>query len=331
MTSAPGRPPRPPAPPGTEVPAAQLHRDFPPRGAISGDVAATIGVFDGVHLGHQELLRAAADGADAVLITFDPHPRCVIDTAGCPPLLTAPEERALLATRSGVMTTVVVPFTRELSTWTASRFCDRLLESLPLRRLYVGPGFALGRGREGDEEFLRRYGAGHGFEVESIAPLLIEGERVSSGAIRNALQQGRVEHAAALLGRPYRLAGRVAPGDGRGRSLGFPTANLLTPPDRCVPAAGIYATWFGAGDRWFVAATSIGTRPTFAGTGVTVEAHLLDADLDLYGTEARLDLVARLRDEIAFPSAAALVTQMQEDVRRVAQIMEGRPQPDPLP
>lgn len=329
MTSAPGRPPRPPAP------AVQLLRDFPPHGLITRGVVATIGVFDGVHLGHQQLLRAVVDGAreghDAVLVTFDPHPRCVIDPEGCPPLLTTPEERALLAGRSGVTTTLAVPFTRELSEWTASRFCDRLLESFSVRRLCVGPGFAFGRGREGDEKFLRDYGSTHGFTVESVPPLVVDGERVSSGAIREALAGGRVEHATRLLGRPYRLPGTVGHGDGRGRSLGFPTANLLTAPDRCVPAPGIYATWFGASERWFPAATSIGSRPTFAGEGMTVEAHLLDADLDLYGVEARLDFVSRLRDEIAFPTPEALVAQMHEDVRAVAAIMQGQARPEPLP
>lgn len=313
----------------------RLYREFPPPGAISRDVVATIGVFDGVHLGHRQLLRAvvqaAGESRDTVLVTFDPHPRCVIDAAGCPPLLSTPEERALLAAQAGVTTTVVVPFTRELSTWSAAQFCDRLLESLPLRRLCVGPGFALGRGREGDEEFLRGYGATHGFDVESVAPLVIDGERVASGAIRSALREGRVERAAALLGRPYRLIGTVAHGDGRGRSLGFPTANLGTYGERCIPASGIYATWFAARGRWFAAATSIGTRPTFAAAGTTIEAHLLDAEVELYGAEARLDFVARLRDEIAFPSAEALVAQMQDDVRSVAQIMHGRAHPDPLP
>lgn len=316
-------------------PGVRFHRDFPPHGAISRDVVATIGVFDGVHLGHQRLLRAVANDAggdrDTVLVTFDPHPRCVLDPAGCPALLTTPEERSLLATASGVTTTIVLPFTRELSTWTAARFCDRLLESIPLRRLWVGPGFALGRGREGNEEFLRRYGASRGFEVQPVDPLVLDGGRVSSGAIRSALGEGRVERATELLGRPYRLVGSVARGDGRGRSLGFPTANVAVAQGRCIPAAGIYATWFGAGGQWFPAATSIGTRPTFGGAGVTVEAHLLDVDLDLYGAEARLDFVARLRDEIAFPSAEELVEQMREDVRVVAELMQGRPEPHPLP
>jgi riboflavin kinase/FMN adenylyltransferase len=313
----------------------RLHRGLPPPGVLAGEVVATIGVFDGVHLGHRRLLHAVAGDAggagETVLITFDPHPRCILDPAGCPPLLTAPAERAMLAVGCGVSTTIVVPFTRELSTWTAERFCDRLLESMALRRLWIGPGFALGRGREGNEEFLSRYGAAHGFEVRTVAPLVIDGERVSSGAVRAALAAGRVDRAAELLGRPYRLRGTVERGDGRGRTLGFPTANLAVAAERCVPAAGIYATWFGADGRWYPAATSIGTRPTFGGASRTIEGHLLDADVDLYGADARLDFVARLRDELAFPNADTLVAQMRDDVRAVAAVLEGRREPEMLP
>ncbi|MBV8526802.1 MAG: FAD synthetase family protein, partial [Candidatus Dormibacteraeota bacterium] len=152
---------------------------------MAAPVVATIGVFDGVHLGHQRLLRQAARDAggtsSAALITFDPHPRCVLDPSGCPPLLTTVEERAVLAEQHDVRTTVAINFTPELSTWSADRFCDRLVASLPLRRLIFGPGFALGKDRLGNEEFLREYGAAHGFDVCTVERVLFAGERVSSG------------------------------------------------------------------------------------------------------------------------------------------------------
>ena len=313
--------------------AARIHRGFPRPGAIDAPVVATIGVFDGVHLGHQVLLRRAAQdaahSATPVLITFDPHPRCVLDPAGCPPLLTTPAERAALAGAQGVMQTVVLEFTRELSTWSAERFCDALVASCALRELVVGPGFALGRARTGDERFLREYGSAHGFAVAAVPPVLHDGAPVSSGRVRAAVLEGDVTAASALLGRRYRLSGTVVRGDGRGRGLGFPTANIATPAERCVPAAGVYASWLRAGDVWRPAATSIGVRPTFGGGDVTVEAFALDFDQEIYGTEVELDFVSRLREERAYPDAAALIAQMHDDVARTRELLRESAAPEP--
>ena len=313
----------------------RLYRGFPEPGAIAGDAVATIGVFDGVHLGHQQLLRrvasAARDGA-AALITFDPHPRCVLAPSGCPASLTTVPERALLAARLGVPATIVLEFTAEFSRWSAASFCDRLVEAIDLRCLVVGPGFALGRDREGDERFLREYGAARGFDLEVMPPVERDGAPVSSGRVRSAIAGGRVDLAATLLGRFHRLAGRVEHGEGRGRSLGFPTANIAVEAGRCLPGDGVYATWLHAGDRWYPAATNVGVRPTFgSGGAMTVEAFVLDADLDLYGREVRLDFVERLREERAFPDPAALIAQMRDDVDTVRGIMRGRVEPDPVP
>ena len=309
-----------------------LHRGFPEAGAVAAPVVATIGVFDGVHLGHQRLLQQAASDAGgtstAALITFDPHPRCVLDPAGCPPLLTTVEERALLAAEHDVTTTVAIDFTPELSTWTAERFCDRLIESLPLRRLIFGPGFALGKDRTGDEAYLREYGAAHGFDVCAVQGVVVAGERVSSGRVRAALLDGKVDEAAELLGRSYRLPGTVVHGDERGRTLGFPTANIVSDSRRCVPANGIYATWLHAHGRWWPAATSIGTRPTFDGRTRTVEAYVLDFDGDLYDADVALRFVARLREERAFPDAESLVAQMHDDVAAVRAVLSAMAQPN---
>ena len=313
----------------------RLHRGFPERGAIAAEVVATIGVFDGVHVGHQQLLRqVAADAGEqraGALITFDPHPRCVVAPSGCPPMLTTADERAVLAARFGVPETVVLEFTLDFSLWSAERFCDRLLESLDLRRLIVGPGFALGHSREGNENFLRAYGATHGFDVVVVPPVLVDGAPASSGRVRSAIAEGRVDAAETLLGRSYRIAGRVEHGEARGRSLGFPTANIATDPGRCLPAAGVYAAWLGTGGNWHPAATSVGVRPTFGeDSALTVEAFVLDADLDLYGHDVRLDFVSRLREERFYPDPAALVAQMHEDVAVVREIMRARPAPQPL-
>lgn len=315
-----------------------LLRGFPAPGHFMEEVAATIGVFDGVHLGHQKLLQRVSAEAGAqrhgMLITFDPHPRCVVGPGGCPPLLTSANERVFLSARHGVGTTIAIDFTAELSEWSPERFIDRLLESLKLRFLVVGPGFALGRARAGDEEFLRRYGAARGFDVITVEPLAIGSSRVSSGRVRDAVIAGDVSEAAALLGRFHHLPGIVVRGDQRGRTLGFPTANLEAAPWRCVPAAGVYATWLLERHppwRMLRAATSIGVRPTFQRfqreTMTTVEAYVLDFDEDIYGDAVELQFVSRLRDERAYPDAASLVAQMRDDVDEVRALLSAAPEP----
>jgi riboflavin kinase/FMN adenylyltransferase len=286
---------------------------------VASDVVLTAGSFDGVHRGHQRLVRravvdAAAIAASPVALTFDPHPRCVLDPAGCPPLLTTVEERAELLTGEGVQRTMVIEFTRELSTWSATKFCDALLESLRIKEFVIGPGFAFGHRRQGDEAFLRDYGAAHGFTVVTVPPLMRRGRRVSSGWVREAVSAGRVGEARALLGRNYSVAGVVEHGDKRGATLGFPTANIAIDPRRCRPAVGVYATRVLVDHRWRDAATSIGFRPTFGGDWLTVEAYLLDFDGDLYGKHVRLEFVSRLRGERKFRDAAALIVQMNRDV-----------------
>lgn len=300
----------------------------------TGGAAVTIGSFDGVHRGHRRLVEAArrlvAAGGACVAVTFEPHPRCVVDPKGCPPLLSAAPERVALLREAGADTVVVLPFTRELSRWSAARFCDELVRTLSLRHLVAGPGFALGHGREGDDTFLRRYGAEHGFAVHTVRPVTLGGAPVSSGRIRTELQAGRVGAAAAMLGRPYVLGGTVVRGEGRGTGLGVPTANLAVDPQRCLPAEGVYATLaaVAAGDgrpaAEYAAATSIGRRPTFDGHGVTVEAHLLDFAADLYGRPLELRFLRRVRGERRFPDAGRLVARMGHDIEIVRRVLEGR-------
>jgi riboflavin kinase/FMN adenylyltransferase len=305
------------------------HSLAPDRGPSPAPVACTIGVFDGVHRGHQRLLAATVAaarelGGIAAAVTFEPHPRAVLDPANVPPELTTLDEKRERLMAAGMDRVVVVNFTREVSEWSAERFCARLLDRFDLQRLVVGPGFAMGRDRRGDVDFLRRFGAEHGFSVDTVAAVTEEGEPISSTRIRSALVSGDVELAAGLLGHPYFLDGTVERGDRIGWRLGFPTANLGVEPGKCLPELGIYSTWIRVRGEWRVAASSIGYRPTFGGDRLTVEAHLLDFDGDLYGEPARLSFVHRLRDEQAFDSVDALVAQMGRDVDRTRELLTAR-------
>ncbi len=304
----------------------ELLHELPACAAGGPGSVVTIGSFDGVHIGHQRLVRrvratAARRGMTAIALTFDPHPRCVVDPSGCPLMLTSLEERVELLERAGAQRVVIVPFTPELSRWSAERFASDLTERLDMRELIVGPGFALGRGREGDVDFLSRLGAGSGFTVTSVPAWNRGGMRISSGRIRDAMAALRFSEAIAMLGRPYVLTGRVERGEGRGAGLGVPTANLAVAAGRCVPGPGVYAGWCDVGDGWRPAATGIGTRPTFGGGTITIEAHVLDYTGDLYGRTVRLALTRRLRSERAFASIAALKVAMAHDIERTRTIV----------
>ena len=227
------------------------HSLGPERGPSPPPVACTIGVFDGVHRGHAQLLArtvAAAQeiGGIAVAVTFEPHPSAVLDPGNVPPQLTTLDEKRERLIAAGIDRVVVVNFTREVSQWSAERFCERLLDRFDLRRLVVGAGFALGRQRRGDVEFLRRFGAAHGFTVETVEPVTEDGETISSTRVRSALVSGDVETAARLLGHPYFLDGTVEHGDRVGLRLGFPTANVGVEPGKCLPEMGIYSSWIRA-------------------------------------------------------------------------------------
>ena len=283
-------------------------------------VHLTIGNFDGVHLGHRRILEqlvagAHAAGGEAVVMTFDPHPRCVLDPDNCPTVLTTLDEKRDLLERAGVDRLVVLEFTRALSRWSAEHFCERLASAFaPLRRLVVGYDFALGHNRRGDIPFLRTWGRRHGFEVEPVEAEVHGHEPVSSSGVRRALLDGEVATAARLLGRPYFLDSWVVHGAKRGTRLGFPTANLAITPNKCLPARGIYAMWVLVQGSWQAAATSVGYNPTFGGDHLTVEAYLLDFGGDIQRERLRAAFVARLREERLFSSADELSAQIDRDV-----------------
>lgn len=284
-----------------------------------GPSALAVGSFDGVHLGHRAVLErlrttSLEHGLTPAWITFDPHPRCVLDPANCPQQITTLDERLSLVGPLGVEHAIVLSFTRTLAALSADEFMERLLASMELRKLVVGYDFALGRGRAGDVAWLREHGLRHGYAVEEVRPFRLDGEEVHSSDVRRLLTLGEVEAAARLLGRDFALAGLVEPGDRIGRSIGWPTVNLAVPPGKLVPGHGIYAGWAGTPEGQHEAAISIGYRPTFDKTDLRVEAYLLDFTGDLYQQRLELRFVARLRDEIKFPDARSLGEQIARDV-----------------
>ncbi|HHS97924.1 MAG TPA: bifunctional riboflavin kinase/FAD synthetase [Chloroflexi bacterium] len=286
----------------------------------------TIGAFDGVHRGHRHLIgamtRAAHEaGRAAVALTFDPHPGVVLGRTPVAALSTL-EERAALIEALGVDLLVILRFTPAMAGTPAAHFVEKLRRHLKMVELWVGPDFALGHRREGNVDFLRRLGAEEGFTVHVVEPLRWRGEVVSSTRIRAALTAGDIEEANGCLGRPYHLAGTVVHGRGLGRQLGFPTANLEPPPGRLIPANGVYAA-LAQTEREGIwpAVVNIGVRPTIAANHLTVEAHLLDFDGDLYDQQLGLDFIARLRDEMAFPSLNALVDQIRRDIEQARQVL----------
>lgn len=288
----------------------------------------TIGSFDGVHLGHQSLIRKVVNGAHAVgspavVLTFHPHPVVVLRGVTGDIYLTLPEERAQLFADLGIDVVIVEPFTRELSTTSARDFIARLVSHLGLKHLLIGHDFALGRGREGNFEVLKKLGEEFGFEVEQVEVVETEGDVISSSRIRAMLEAGEVRQASRFLGRPYRVSGIVVPGDHRGRMIGFPTANLSVPAGKIKPAIGIYACQAWINGLSWTAATSIGVRPTFDGQDKTIhlEAYLLDFSGDLYGQTVSLDFFERLRGEERFPDIKSLITQIEKDVELTRQIV----------
>ncbi len=288
----------------------------------------TVGIFDGVHLGHRALLSRLVKGAHAaccpaVVLTLHPHPAVILGGQSDFAYLTLPDERAALMSALGVDAFITQPFDRSFASQTAEEFMRRLTQTLGLRRLVIGYDTALGRGREGNAARLAEIGRSLGYTVEVVDALQQEGRVLSSSAIREQVRQGAVEKAAEALGRPYSLSGRVVHGDGRGRHINVPTANLQVAPEKLIPARGIYATWAHVGGERFAAATNIGVNPTFPPERQTasVETHLLDFQGDLYGREVTLEFAVRLRDEMKFPSVDALLAQIREDIARVRQIL----------
>ena len=288
----------------------------------------TVGTFDGVHRGHWkvlETLRARADaaGLPAVLATFHPHPLRVVRPAEAPRLLTTPLEKKEILAESGLDYAVFLPFNEELRAYPPERFVEEILVGrLRMRQLVIGYDHGFGKGRSGDVETLRRIGEGSGFGVEVVDALETDGEPISSSRIRKALEAGRVDAAAAALGRPYSLRGPVVRGDGRGRELGFPTANIhVADPDKLLPREGVYAVTatLRSGSREGV--LHLGPRPMFRGSPPSIELHLFDFEDDLYGQEIRVEFRGWLREIHRFATIDALVEAIRDDCDRARSLL----------
>lgn len=298
---------------------------IPPNACPKG-LCATIGNFDGLHLGHRALINHAFKEArekdlDLAIISFWPHPREVLRAdKSHVPLVTQVERRKLLESL-GVPLLIELPFTPDFAALSASDFIRQYLLPAPLRHLVVGHDFTLGHNREGSIEVLRSLSDQYGFGVTQLQAINAAAMPVSSSRLRSLISEGKVREAAVLLGRHYSMEGKIASGEGRGHTLGFPTANLEDIAT-LIPGSGIYATIAHVDDRAYGALTNIGNNPTFNGKRQTVETFLLDASGDFYGKRMRLDFIERLRDEQKFESPKALVTQIEKDVAKARQILE---------
>lgn len=293
-------------------------------------LSIAIGVFDGVHIGHQALIRQTAEGAKqlggrSLAATFDPLPIQALAPGAPPSALSDVDDRVRLLHAAGADDVVVFHFTREFAARRADEFVRDLVGAGQVRRIFVGEDFQFGHERGGDVRTLVAAGAKHDFEVVVATPVMEGGEVVSSTRIRNALLAGDVTGAARLLGRPYSVKGTVVHGEKRGRELGFPTINLSVPPERLQPRDGIYAMTVRVRDEEVVAAASLGVRPTFGGGDRTLEAHLLDWEGDVYGETIEAAFVKRLRDELRFASAEELTQQIARDVEATRAALRDRP------
>jgi riboflavin kinase/FMN adenylyltransferase len=294
---------------------------------FNANSVVTVGTFDGVHCGHQGIIRRMKDVAQqtdsrVVVVTFDPHPQIVLHKAGKPPvrLLSTINERCAEFERLGVDLVVVIPFTTDFAQLSAEDFVTQVIvQDIGVRHFAIGYDHKFGKDRHGDEALLQKLGPMHGFTVEWIEPLACDSVVVSSTRIRQALLEGDVEGAARMLGRPYDLTGRVVRGDGRGRSVGFPTANIhVDDPHKLLPGRGVYAVvvhWNGDAYRGMA---NIGVRPTFTdGSEQTLEVHLLQTpDLNLYDHSVRVQFQHFLRPEQKFSSAEEFVAQLERDKQR---------------
>ena len=292
------------------------------RGTCQGGTVMSIGMFDGVHRGHQMLIAAARERAESMgltslIFTFPRHPLALLAPPYAPPMLSDPEHKLALIERFGAEMCLMLDFTPEFSTIEAEEFIERIVVgACQARHIVCGPDFRFGRGGRGNDAMLEELGRRLGFTVEIREPLMEGHTAIKSTRVRQCLIEGRIEEAHLLLGHPYLLTGLVTKGDGRGRQIGYPTANIEPPAGRLVPGDGVYAVRIRRGQDHWGAMMNIGTRPTFY-TGDqsprTIEAYLFDFSGDLYGEELTLSFVARVREERKFDSLDALLRQLQAD------------------
>lgn len=285
---------------------------------FSGSII-TLGNFDGLHLGHQELirkiiLRAKETGGLSMVVTFRPHPLKILAPEKCPPLISIYEEKIQLLEKLGIDVLVKIPFTLDFSAMEPRDFVkDILVDLLGAKEIFVGYNYRFGKGRKGNIQMLRDLGRELGFIVREVEQVSLNGEVISSTRIRQLLINGEVEHAAKLLGRPYALCGIVVKGDGRGRGLGFPTANIVS-KHSIIPSNGVYAVRLFVRDKFYNGIVNIGMRPTFDAKSLAIEVHIFDFDEDIYGEELTVYFAGKIREERKFGNAEALVNQINADI-----------------
>ena len=307
-----------------------ITRGFDPVRAASRGCVVAIGNFDGLHLGHQAILatlqrRSREEQLPAVVLTFEPHPREYFAPQAAPARLMRLRDKAEMLEAAGVVRLHVLRFGAELSEWDGVTFIERVLHrALGAKRVVIGAGFRYGRNRGGDVALLRSEGARSDFSVDEVPPQEFAGERVSSTRVRAALAAGLLDEAKALLGRDYRIGGRVIAGEKLGRQLGFPTANIRL-HRQVSPVAGIFAVRVsGAGPDRLPGVASVGTRPTVGGVEWLLEVHLFDFEGDLYRRRLAVDLIAKLRDEVHYPDLATMTAQMHQDATQARELLGAR-------
>src|SRR5215831_11329231 len=305
-------------------------RVFHGMNGVEGGVRAfalALGNFDGVHLGHQELFRQAKQFGGAAALTFEPHPGRVLQPELAPKLITLLPRKLELLEGCGLDAVIIQPFTAEYARTDAAQFEQSLLGELGAEHLVVGGDFTYGAGRRGTVKRLARAAVTRGASLQVVPPVTVDGVVVSSSKIREYILEGRVKAAQRLLGRHFDLDGSVVPGQGRGRSIGFPTANVDT-ANELRPAPGVYAVRArlsppSPASSWMGGAANIGVKPTFGGTQVTIEVHLFDFSGDLYGKALRVQFIDRLRSEQRFASAAELALQIGRDLQTAREVIAG--------
>lgn len=290
--------------------------------SIARPTVLTLGVFDGLHIGHQRIMQRVVERAKVVqavptAITFDPHPRAVLHPESAPPLLQTLDQRLANFEFLGIEQTIVIPFTHEFAAHPAEDFLkDIIRDRLHAKEVYLGMGFAFGRNRGGNIELLRKMGDKLGFAADEVEEVQLNGQRVSSSVIRELLAAGRVNLARRMLGRPYGVEGVIIRGLRRGHTIGFPTANLK-PDNRVIPRYGVYATATLIDGTWRKSITNIGVRPTFENDNEpSIESYIFDFDGDLYGDVLRVRFLHRIRDERKFNGIDQLKAQIERDTRR---------------
>ena len=299
--------------------AIEVYADYNFHAEKGGSAITTVGTYDGVHLGHQEILRRMREGGNhrvRTVVTFEPHPQTItISRPGVMPTLSNTPEKIRLLRNFGVDRVHILYFTENLAKVSAEDFLrDILIEKLNSSKLVVGYNHAFGNRREGNSDFLRQIQSKYQFELEVVGPHYVGKEAVSSTRIRKALGAGEIDTANQFLGRPYFLSGSVVPGRGVGRELTFPTANLeLVHPEKLIPKVGVYTVAVGFGDQVYPGMLNIGSRPTFGEGEVTIEVHLINFAGELYGKVLGMLFLARLRDEIRFENAEMLIDQIKQD------------------